>query len=217
MVAKHGRGSGGGARGSGGGGSSAAATSPRPAGKRRGAPQTFAHKLHKVLQGAEQDKSSPVSWCLEGKSFTVHNDRDFETKVLTANYRHGKFSSFQRQLNMYGFRKVADCSDRTYSHPFFRRDQPELLTQVRRVVNDPLGLANANANSGGSSVKRSPAAVVAAAAAAAAVPRESEGEEREPKHQNGGKTCDGDNSHRLPVRKKARRCNGNDVSSRGGV
>lgn len=70
MVAKHGRGSGGGARGSGGGGGgngNAAATSPRPAGKRRGAPQTFAHKLHKVLQGAEQDKSSPVSWCLEGE------------------------------------------------------------------------------------------------------------------------------------------------------
>ncbi|CAM9928350.1 unnamed protein product [Scytosiphon promiscuus] len=60
---------------------------------------------------------------------------------------------------MYGFRKVADCSDRTYSHPFFRRDQPELLTQVRRVVNDPLGLANANANSHGGVVKRSPAAI----------------------------------------------------------
>lgn len=34
---------------------------------------------------------------------------------------------------MYGFRKVADCSDRTYSHPFFRRDCPDLLVKVRRV------------------------------------------------------------------------------------
>ena len=66
--------------------------------------------------------------------------------MLAANYRHGKFSSFQRQLNMYGFRKVADCSDRTYSHPYFRRDKPELLAHVRRVVNDPLGTANANAS-----------------------------------------------------------------------
>lgn len=68
-----------------------------------------------------------------GDSFTVHNDKDFERDVLTANYRHGKFSSFQRQLNMYGFRKVADCSDRTYSHPFFLRDCPHLLVKVRRV------------------------------------------------------------------------------------
>lgn len=69
-----------------------------------------------------------------GDSFTVHNDKDFEREVLTANYRHGKFSSFQRQLNMYGFRKVPDCSDRTYSHPFFRRNCPQLLKKVRRVV-----------------------------------------------------------------------------------
>lgn len=35
---------------------------------------------------------------------------------------------------MYGFRKVADCCDRTYSHPFFRRNRPELLAKVHRVV-----------------------------------------------------------------------------------
>ncbi|CAN0340722.1 unnamed protein product, partial [Laminaria digitata] len=76
----------------------------------------------------------PVFFLSLGDSFTVHNDKEFETKVLKANYRHANFSSFQRQLNMYGFRKVADCSDRTYSHPFFRRNQPNLLSEVRRVV-----------------------------------------------------------------------------------
>lgn len=30
----------------------------------------------------------------------------------------------------YGFRKVADCSNRTYFHPLFRRDQPDLLSKV---------------------------------------------------------------------------------------
>ncbi|CAM9962603.1 unnamed protein product, partial [Pylaiella littoralis] len=134
--------------------------------RRRGAPQTFSSKLFRILQGAEQKKSSPVGWCLDGKSFTVHNDKDFETQVLAANYRHGKFSSFQRQLNMYGFRKVADCSDRTYSHPFFRRDQPDLLAQVRRVVNDPLGSANANLTANGKPVAA--AAILAASAASAA-------------------------------------------------
>lgn len=88
---------------------------------------------------------------LTGDSFTVHNDKDFERDVLTANYRHGKFSSFQRQLNMYGFRKVADCSDRTYSHPFFRRDCPNLLVKVRRV----------NPKTGKSTATHKPAAMTA--------------------------------------------------------
>lgn len=34
---------------------------------------------------------------------------------------------------MYGFRKVADCSDRTYSHPYFKRGCSNLLIKVRRV------------------------------------------------------------------------------------
>lgn len=87
-----------------------------------------------------------------GDSFTVHNDKDFEREVLTANYRHGKFSSFQRQLNMYGFRKVPDCSDRTYSHPFFRRNCPQLLKKVRRVVP-----GNNSGSSGGVGRVRTPA------------------------------------------------------------
>lgn len=126
------------ARGSEGNGSKAA--SSRKKGK-RGAPQTFASKLFSILQGG----TPIVGWSTEGDSFTVHNDKEFESKVLKANYRHANFSSFQRQLNMYGFRKVADCSDRTYSHPFFRRNQPNLLSEVRRVVSMTAAAAAATA------------------------------------------------------------------------
>lgn len=35
--------------------------------RRRGAPQTFSSKLFRILQGAEQKKSSPVGWCLDGE------------------------------------------------------------------------------------------------------------------------------------------------------
>ncbi|CAM9587807.1 unnamed protein product [Ectocarpus sp. 13 AM-2016] len=175
-------------------------------GGKRGAPQTFASKLFNVLQAAEGKKGSPVSWCLEGNSFTVHNDKDFETQVLTANYRHGKFSSFQRQLNMYGFRKVADCSDRTYSHPFFRRDQSDLLAQVRRVVNDTVGAANASATfspSGNPVVKR-PAHELAPSIRR---PKQQQAGGRKSESADNGESGGGGGvgSRRPPARKKARR------------
>ena len=43
-----------------------------------------------------------------------------------------KFSSFQRQLNLYGFRKVVKGRESgCYMHPSFLRDSPEKLTEVR--------------------------------------------------------------------------------------
>lgn len=105
---------------------------------------------------------------------------------------------------MYGFRKVADCSDRTYSHPFFRRDKPELLAHVRRVVNDPLGTANANAslNAEGNPVAKPPGGVKGQGPPVVTVPTATAKEEKEEAKRDGG----GDESR--PVRKKARRVGG---------
>lgn len=44
-----------------------------------------------------------------------------------------KFSSFQRQLNLYGFRKIVKGRESgCYMHPAFLRDRPELLADVRK-------------------------------------------------------------------------------------
>ena len=44
-----------------------------------------------------------------------------------------KFSSFQRQLNLYGFRKVVKGRESgCYMHPSFLRDNPEKLSEVGR-------------------------------------------------------------------------------------
>ena len=136
--------------------------------------------------------------------------------MLTANYRHGKFSSFQRQLNMYGFRKVVDCSDRTYAHPFFRRDCPDLLKKVRRVVS---GSGNGNAaNSSGTSTsnpKRRPGAAavpapVASTAGAAALPAPVTPRGREGEDSCSHTTGESDNGDledsKPPARKKTKVC-----------
>jgi hypothetical protein len=49
-------------------------------------------------------------------------------------FRHNKFASFQRQLNLYGFRKVTRGTDAgAYAHHCFRKGQPDLLSYVRRA------------------------------------------------------------------------------------
>ncbi|CAN0358182.1 unnamed protein product, partial [Laminaria digitata] len=48
-------------------------------------------------------------------------------------FRHNKFSSFRRQLNLYGYRKVIKGPDAgAYMHPSFQRDRPDLLGDVKK-------------------------------------------------------------------------------------
>lgn len=48
-------------------------------------------------------------------------------------FRHNKFSSFRRQLNLYGYRKVIKGPDAgAYMHPSFQRDRPDLLGEVKK-------------------------------------------------------------------------------------
>eukprot|EP00639_Heterosigma_akashiwo_P005052 CAMPEP_0194585832 /NCGR_PEP_ID=MMETSP0292-20121207/18022_1 /TAXON_ID=39354 /ORGANISM="Heterosigma akashiwo, Strain CCMP2393" /LENGTH=318 /DNA_ID=CAMNT_0039441425 /DNA_START=81 /DNA_END=1037 /DNA_ORIENTATION=+ len=60
----------------------------------------------------------------------------FTEQILTKYFRHSKFLSFTRQLNLYGFRKVITCGpdEWAYEHKCFLRDRPDLLDFVRRTL-----------------------------------------------------------------------------------
>ncbi|CAN0366395.1 unnamed protein product, partial [Phaeothamnion confervicola] len=75
-------------------------------------------------------------WVKAGTSFCIIDMTAFTSKVLPLYFKHsGRFSSFQRQLNYHGFRKVVRGHESgCYMHPEFHRDRPENTGNVRRGV-----------------------------------------------------------------------------------
>jgi hypothetical protein len=98
---------------------------------RRGSPQVFPRKLYEML---EQVDPRVMAWNACGNGFHIFDMDSFTTQVLLDYFRHQKYSSFQRQLNLYGFRKVCKGPDvGAYVHDSFQRSAPALLSSVRRV------------------------------------------------------------------------------------
>lgn len=93
---------------------------------------SFTEKLFQLL---EIESPEVVRWLNHGLAFKIMDPLRFSLEVLPKYFRHTKISSFQRQLNLYGFRKITKGRDvgATF-HPSFRRGCRELLSGVKRVA-----------------------------------------------------------------------------------
>mmetsp|Transcript_10135 Transcript_10135/g.12841 ORF Transcript_10135/g.12841 Transcript_10135/m.12841 type:complete len:330 (+) Transcript_10135:734-1723(+) len=102
--------------------------------------------LTKTYHMIDRCDSDVALWAEDGESFVVKNVEKFAQTVLPQYFKHSNFSSFARQLNFYGFRKLkaepiltADYDARTASyvrfyHENFQRNKPELLVNIKRAT-----------------------------------------------------------------------------------
>lgn len=106
------------------------ATSKSGGGARAGGgPAPFLTKTHQMVEEPSTDEV--ISWAEQGRSFVVWKPVELARDLLPLHFKHCNFSSFVRQLNTYGFRKVVP--DRwEFANENFRRGEQGLLSGIRR-------------------------------------------------------------------------------------
>ena len=98
-----------------------------------GIKEPFPVKLHCLLE--EHLHDDVISWQPHGLCFLVHKRDEFVQEVMPKYFNQSKFSSFLRQLNLYGFtRLLAPGPDKgAYYHRRFLRGGGQLCTQMIRI------------------------------------------------------------------------------------
>ncbi|KAL6646289.1 hypothetical protein ACP70R_017897 [Stipagrostis hirtigluma subsp. patula] len=126
------------------------------AGQQRAVPTPFLTKTYQLVDDPAVD--DVISWNDDGSTFVVWRPAEFARDLLPKYFKHNNFSSFVRQLNTYGFRKIVP--DRwEFANDCFRRGEKRLLCDIHRRKVTPQAAAAAATG-----------AVTVAAAAAGAIP-----------------------------------------------
>ena len=103
----------------------------------------FILKLSSFLDNNSNEEL--IRWSSAGDSFIVLDEDQFARKLIPELFKHDKYASFVRQLNMYGFHKKVALTDNSmraserkskspseYENPFFKRGRPELLWLIAK-------------------------------------------------------------------------------------
>jgi hypothetical protein len=92
----------------------------------------FLVKLWSIL---EEDNAA-MHWNVDGVTFSVKSIHDLERDILPRYFRSRQFSTFQRQLSYFGFRKQSTPHDKCrWCHELFQRNRPGDVLLIKRKVN----------------------------------------------------------------------------------
>ncbi|ESQ45322.1 hypothetical protein EUTSA_v10011051mg [Eutrema salsugineum] len=92
-------------------------------------PPPFLIKTFEIVEDPNTDHI--VSWNRGGTSFVVWDLHSFSTVLLPRHFKHSNFSSFIRQLNTYGFKKI-EAERWEFANEGFLVGQRQLLKSIKR-------------------------------------------------------------------------------------
>ena len=111
----------------------------------------FLTKLFQIVSNLATDQA--IVWTPKGDSFVITDPETFARDILPTYFKHNNIRSFIRQLNTYGFRKRTNISSSDehleFFHEKFRRDEPNLLTQIKRCHQPKPSAAGGGGGGGG--------------------------------------------------------------------
>jgi len=91
--------------------------------------KAFPTRLMDIL--CRLDVSDSISWLPHGRSFIVRDVESFMREVYPRFFKPGKYRSFQRQLNLWGFKRITKGIDRgSYYHQLFLRGMLNLAKRM---------------------------------------------------------------------------------------
>jgi len=113
--------------------------------KRRDGSETAPIFLRKTYEMINTCNPEIATWSEDGTTFVVKDPEKFASEEIPTFFKHNNFSSFVRQLNFYGFRKIktdpirirdqvsnAEAKFWRFRHEKFLRGRPDLLSEIKK-------------------------------------------------------------------------------------